>query len=113
MPNSQRAASSINFGNLVWSGATFTGAGPAVLVLGNPQVDVLSPAAIARTYQFGTAAFGPATGSPNVTHTVVAAEDAAAATGPATTGGCTAFTNAGAIACKIAFVDRGRSCFGS
>ncbi len=107
MTNSQRAASSINFGNLVWSGATVTGAVPAVLVLGNPQVDVLSPAAIARTYQFGTAAFGPAIGSPNVTAPVVAAQDAADATGPSTTDGCSAFTNAGAIAGKIALVERG------
>src|SRR5262245_21350935 len=107
MPNSQRAASSINFGNLVWSGATFTGAGPSVLVLGNPQVDVLSPAAIARTYQFGTAAFGPAVGSPNVTNSVVAAQDAADATGPSSTDGCTAFTNAAAVAGHIALVERG------
>ena len=107
MTNSQVAASSIDFGNLVWSGNTVTDAVPAVLVLGNPQVDVTSPATIARTYQFGTAAFGPAVGSPNVTDTVVAAQDAADATGPATTDGCTAFTNAGAVAGNIALVERG------
>src|SRR5262245_52229817 len=107
MTNSQVAASSINFGNLVWAGNTVTSAAPSVLVLGNPQVDVLSPAAIARTYQFGTAAFGPAIGSPNVTDPVVAAQDAANTTGPSTTDGCTAFTNAAAIAGKIALVERG------
>jgi hypothetical protein len=107
MSNQQVAASSINFGNLVWSGQTVTDAVPDVLVLGNPQVDVLSPAAIARTYQFGTAAFGPPVGSPNVIDPVVAAQDAADATGPSTTDGCTAFTNAGDIAGNIALVERG------
>ena len=107
MSNQQVAASSINFGNLVWSGHTVTDAVPDVLVRGNPQVDVLSPAAIARTYQFGTAAFGPPVGSPNVIDPVVAAQDAADATGPSTTDGCTAFTNATAIAGNIALVERG------
>ena len=41
------AASAINFGNLVWSGDTVTEAVPVVLFLGSPQVDVLSPPAIA------------------------------------------------------------------
>jgi hypothetical protein len=107
MSNQQVAASAINFGNLVWSGQTVTDAVPDVLELGNPQVDVLSPAAIARTYQFGTAAFGPPVGSPNVIDPVVAAQDAADATGPSTTDGCTAFTNAAAIAGNIALVERG------
>ena len=107
MSNSQVAFSAINFGNLVWNGATVTAAVPAVLVLGNPQVDVLSPSAIARTYQFGTAAFGPPIGSPDVTDPVVAAQDAADTTGPATTDGCSAFTNASAIAGNIALVERG------
>ena len=111
MSNSQVAFSSINFGNLVWSGATVTAAVPAVLVLGNPQVDVLSPAAIARTYQFGTAAFGPPVGSPNVTDPVVAAQDTADATGPATTDGCSAFSNASAVAGNIALVERGSCTF--
>lgn len=111
MTNNQVADSAINFGNLVWVGNRVTAAAPSVLVLGNPQVDVLSPAAIARTYQFGTAAFGPAIGSPNVTDTVVAAQDAADTTGPATTDGCTAFTNAAAIAGNIALVERGSCSF--
>jgi PA domain len=107
MTNSQVAASAINFGNLVWSGDTVTDAVPVVLFPGNPQVDVLSPPAIARTYQFGTAAFGPPVGNPNVTAPVVAAQDAADAAGPTTTDGCSAFTNAAAIDDKIALVERG------
>ena len=58
LANSQVAASAIDFGNLVWSGDTVTQSVPNVLFLGSPQADVLSPPAIARTYQFGTAAFG-------------------------------------------------------
>jgi hypothetical protein len=107
LSNAQVAFSSINFGNLVWSGSTVTGAVPTVLELGNPQVDVLSPAAIARTYQFGTAAFGPPVGSPNVIDPVVAAVDAADPAGPSTTDGCSAFTNISAIAGNIALVERG------
>jgi len=78
-----------------------------VLQLGNPEVRVLAPAAIARFFQFGTAAFGPRIGNPNVFAFVVAAQDAADAAGPATTDGCSAFTNAGAVAGKIALVERG------
>ena len=107
MSNSQVAFSSINFGNLVWNGATVTGAVPSVLEFGNPQVDVLSPPVIARPYQFGTAAFGPPVGSPDVTDPVVAAQDAADTAGPATTDGCSAFTNASAIAGNIALIERG------
>ncbi len=107
MTNGQVAASAINFGNLVWSGNTVTEAVPVVLFLGSPQVNVLSPPAIARTYQFGTAAFGPPVGSPDVTAPVVAAEDPADAAGPATTDGCSAFTNALAIDGSIALIERG------
>src|SRR5688572_7347871 len=107
MSNAQVAASSINFGNLVWSGDTVTDAVPVVLFLGNPQVDVLSPPAIARSYQFGTAAFGPPIGSPDVTDPVIAAQDAADAAGPVITDGCSTFTNAPAIAGNIALIERG------
>ena len=111
MSNPQVAASSINFGNLVWTGNTVTDAVPVVLFLGNPQVDVLTPPEIARSYQFGTAAFGPPIGSPDVIDPVVAALDAADAAGPATTDGCSAFTNEPAIAGNIALIERGTCAF--
>src|SRR5262245_44735453 len=107
MTDAQRAASTTNFGRLYWDGANVTAAIPQVLVFGNPEVRVTAPAAIARVYQFGTAAFGPRVGQPNVSGDIVAAQDAANATGPATTDGCTAFTNAAAVANKIALVERG------
>ena len=108
MTNAQVAASAINFGNLVWSGDTVNDAVPHVLIFGSPQVDVLSPDTIDGTYQFGTAAFGPAVGSPNVTASVVAAEDPVEPVAGATaTDGCSAFTNAAAITGNIALVERG------
>jgi len=107
MTDAQRAASAIKFGRLVWDGTAVTTDLPSVLSLGSPEVRVLTPAAIAGPYQFGTAAFGPAVGSPNLSAPIVAAIDAANAAGPATTDGCTAFTNAAAVAGKIALIERG------
>ncbi|MDQ3803803.1 MAG: peptidase [Acidobacteriota bacterium] len=109
MTQAQRQASAIRFGRVVWDGPNVTAAVPSVLSFGSPEVRVLSPASIAGTYQFGTAAFG--TPIPNlaapVTAGVVAALDAANAAGPATTDGCTPLTNAAAVSGKIALVERG------
>ena len=107
MTDAQRQASAVRFGSVVWDGASVTAALPGVLSLGSPEVEVLSPASVARQYQFGAAGFGPPFSSPGVTATVVAAVDPADAAGPATTDGCTAFTNAADIAGKIALVERG------
>jgi PA domain len=107
MTTAERAASAIKFGRLIWEGANVTAGVPSMLVLGSPEVRVAEPAAIAGTLQFGTAAFGPPIGSPNVSAMVVAAEDAADAAGPASTDGCSPFTNAAAVAGKIALVERG------
>jgi hypothetical protein len=107
MTNAQRAASATNFGRVVWTGTFVTAGVPSVLVFGSPGVVVTSPAAIAGPYQFGTAAFGPAIGNPTVLANVVEAVDPADAAGPATTDGCSPFTNAAAVAGKIALVERG------
>jgi len=107
MTNAERQASAVKFGRLVWDGANVSAGVPVVLSLGSPELRVVEPPAIAAPYQFGTAAFGPAVGSPNVTGTIVAAADDANVAGPATTDGCTAFTNAGAVAGNIALVERG------
>lgn len=111
MTSAQRLASAGKYGQLVWDGAKVTTDVPQVLVFGSPQVRVSSPAAIAGLYQFGTAAFGPALGSPSVSGNVVAAVDAADAAGPTTTDGCTAFTNAAAVAGRIALIERGTCSF--
>ena len=109
MTQAQRQASAINFGNVVWIGANVTAGAPSVLVLGSPEVRVLTPPAIAGTKQFGTAAFGPTISSlvAPVSGTIVPAVDAADAAGPATTDGCSPFTNAAAVAGNIALVERG------
>jgi PA domain len=107
MTDAQRLAATTKWGKIVWDGATVTANVPSVLLLGSPEVTVNSPPAIAGPYQFGTAAFGPPLGSPNVTASIIAAVDPADATGPATTDGCSPFTNAAAIAGNIALIERG------
>jgi hypothetical protein len=107
MTQAQRAASAVRWGRVVWDGATVTAAVPDVLVFGSPEVRVLTPAPIAGPYQFGTAAFGPIIGTPNVSASIVAAVDPADGAGPTTTDGCSAFTNAAAIAGNIALIERG------
>jgi hypothetical protein len=107
MTQAQRQASATRFGHVVWDGPAVSGDVPNVLSFGSPEVTVLTPASIAGTLQFGTAAFGPALSSPGVTAQVIDAQDAANVQGPTTTDGCTAFTNAAAVAGKIALIERG------
>ena len=107
MTQAQRQASATRFGRVVWDGSNVNGDVPSVLSFGSPEVRVLTPPAIAGAYQFGTAAFGPALSSPGVSAQVIDAQDAANGSGPTTTDGCTAFTNAAAVAGKIALVERG------
>ena len=107
MTNAQRVTAATSFGREVWDGFFVTSNVPQVLNFGSPEVRITSPAAIAGLYQFGTAAFGPPVGNPNVASNIVAAVDPADAAGPATTDGCSAFTNAASVAGKIALVERG------
>jgi len=107
MTLAQRQASAVKFGRLVWDGSNVNNDVSSVLLFGSPDVRVTSPAAISGPYQFGTAAFGPVLSSPGISGTVVAAVDAADAAGPATTDGCSAFTNAAAVAGHIALIERG------
>lgn len=110
MTQAQRQTAAIKFGRIVWDGATVSLDLPSVLSFGSPEVRVTAPAGIAGVYQFGTAAFGPPLGSPNVSGNVVAAVDPSNAAGPATTDGCSPFTNAAAVAGNIALIERG-TCF--
>lgn len=107
MTDAQRLASSVKFGRLVWDGPNVFADLPDVLQLGSPEVRVTAPSSIAGPYQFGTAQFGPSVGNPNVAGEVVAAIDAADAAGPTTTDGCSPFTNAAAVAGRIALIERG------
>jgi Zn-dependent metalloprotease len=76
----------------------------------SPPVGTLAvnaPAAIAGDYFAQSAGFGPRLTAAGTTGDVVAAIDAANATGPSTFDGCTALTNAAAVAGKIAIINRG------
>ena len=107
MTNAQRVQSSTRFGRVVWNGAFVTAGVPNVLSLGSLEVRVNTPASIAGVVQFGSAAFGPTVASSNVSANIVAVTDAVEVGGTATDG-CTApFTNAGAVAGKIALIERG------
>lgn len=106
MTNAQRAASATRFGRVVWSGSFVTAGVPGVLLLGSPEARVTTPAPIAGVFQFGTAAFGPPIGTPNVSSDIVAADDALEV-GGTSTDGCTPFSNAGAVSGKIALIERG------
>lgn len=106
MTNAQRVTSATSFGRVVWDGAYVTSAVPNVLSLGSPEVNVTSPPAIAGAYQFGTAAFGPLVGNPNISGNVIAAVDPVEA-GGTSTDGCSPFTNAADVAGKIALIERG------
>lgn len=68
---------------------------------------VNAPGGIAGFYTVGTAAFGNVPPAGGVTGNVVLGIDAADADGPETTDGCSALTNAAAVAGNIALIDRG------
>jgi len=106
MTNAQRLASATRFGRVVWDGANVTAGVPTVLSLGSPIVGVNAPASIAGPFQFGTAAFGPVIGNPSVSANVVAVADAVEV-GGTDTDGCSPFSNAGAVAGRIALIERG------
>jgi hypothetical protein len=107
MTDAQRVASAINPRRVVFIGNNVTEALPGVLALGVPGLSVSGPPLIAGHYEVGTASFGPALTSSGVTGQIVLAQDAANAAGPSTTDACTAISNAGDVAGKIALVDRG------
>jgi hypothetical protein len=102
MTNAQRQASAINFSNLVWTGSNVTAGVPSVLNFGSPVVRVDSPAPIAGSKQFGTAAFGPPISAPGITAPVMLVNDGIAPTSD----GCEALP-AGSLTGKIALIDRG------
>ena len=105
--NGQRAASAINTGKLVWDGPSVTTWAPSFQGP-KPKLHVNSPGGIAGDYLSGTASFGPAISTTPVSGNVVLVNDGVGTV----TDGCEApFTNAGAIAGKIALIDRGTCTF--
>jgi hypothetical protein len=96
MSATERAASAINTGNLVWAGSHVTNDVPSVL--GTPRLTINSPGTIAGNYTVGTADFGPSISSPGITGNVVRTQPLDA---------CSSVTNAGSVSGNIAFIDRG------
>lgn len=107
MTNAERTASAINSRRVVWDNGQVGVEVPSVLALGVPNMRVNSPGSIAGNFSVGGATFGPPLNAVGVTGNLVLATDAVNAAGPSTTDGCTAITNAAAIAGNIALVDRG------
>ncbi len=106
MTDQERKASAVRFGGVVWDGRTVNRSVPRVLSFGSPFVTVDSPANIAGTYQFGTAAFGGPLPESALTAPLKLADDGVAPV----TDGCTAFPM-NFFAGQVALIDRGTCAF--
>jgi hypothetical protein len=105
MTDLERTASAVNSRNVVWTGEEVTEGVREVLQRGTPFFTVTAPASIAGRYFVGTASFGPALTAAGVSGPVALAKDAGGSTL-----GCNPL-GAGALAGKIALVDRGTCTF--
>ncbi len=110
MTNTQRRVSSLNTSRLLWDGVS-TRLQANEILANVTTLTVTAPSTVARNYDIGTATFGAPADKTALTGTITAAADAADAAGPTTTDGCSAYTNANAIAGNIALVDRGTCTF--
>jgi len=110
MTQEQRAASMINTGKLVWDGDQVRSQINRFLTRAS-TLSISAPSAIARNYDVGLAAFGPTVEQKPASGRVVIGTDVANTEGPSTTDGCTALTNASALAGRIALFDRGTCTF--
>ena len=99
MTNTERVASAINTGHLVWIGPQVVADVPGVLS-GTPRLRINSPTAIAGNYEVGTASFGPPLSAGGTTADVVQSVP---------NDGCSPITNS--VAGRIALIDRGNCNF--
>lgn len=106
MNSTQRAASAINSGHVVWSGSSTTDASPSILDQPALQVRVNSPPSIAGEYDSRLAEFSPALGS-GVTAQVALVNDSSVPN----TDACTAILNGSQVSGKFALIDRGNCAF--
>jgi hypothetical protein len=110
MSIAQRNTSMVNTGNLVWDGAQVRSQINHFL---DPMstLTISAPSAIAKNYDVGLAAFGPTLDKAPAAGRIVTAQDEANTEGPSTTDGCSTFSNASAVAGRIALIDRGLCTF--
>lgn len=110
MNEAQREVSMTNTGKLAWSGPRVRAAVSQYL---QPVTSMMlsAPSDIARDYDVGFAAFGPDALTTPMSGRIVRVTDAANDDGTSPNDGCTAFTNAAAVAGNIAFIDRGNCLF--
>jgi len=109
MSDAQRKVAITNSGRLVWNGDSVRAAA-ATFLGSSSSIDVGAAGGI-TTYELGTASFGSGLTVTGLSAPIVAALDDANVDGPTTTDGCTALTNASAMAGKLALVDRGTCTF--
>ena len=102
MTVAERRASALNYGNVVFTGASAT-AGAALILDPRTGFRVTAPASIAGDYPYGTASFGPVISPSNFGGSVVLGTDGVGASND----GCEPLNNGAAIAGNIAMLDRG------
>jgi len=107
MTTEQRGVSMLNNGALSWDGTNVRNESRRFLQPRTSLLVQLPPLTVAFNYDIGLAAFGPAPDKTFTSGRIVIATDAANEQGPTTTDGCSALTNASAVAGRIALIDRG------
>jgi hypothetical protein len=110
MTEQQRQISLTNTANVVWDGENVRSFLHRYL---QPvtMLNITEPTIVARSYDIGTASFGPLATRTSLSGRVVRAVDAANSDGATSFDGCTAFTNADAIRGNVAMIDRGNCTF--
>ena len=110
MSEQQREISLTNTGNVVWDGQ-YVNSMLTRYLQPVTTFTVTEPSIVARNYDIGTATFGPQPNRAALSGRVVRALDAANTDGPTTFDGCSAYTNAAALAGNVAMIDRGTCTF--
>lgn len=100
MTAAERAASALNYGNVVFAGPNAQN-GAALILDDRKDFRVTSPSAAAGNYSIGSVSFGPAVSTTNFNGQAVLGTDGVGTTGD----GCEAITSN--VSGKIAIIDRG------
>lgn len=114
MTADQRRMSAIDFRELTWIGPDANALAAPLLDYGVPELRVTSPASVAGSYEIGSAAFGGDVPAGGLAGDIACLIDSPALPGggPGTIlDGCSAAENPGALAGKIALIDRGGCAF--